>query len=507
MKKIFTAAQMAQLDRITLEQEQMAGYDLVERAARAFVYEFNRHYKPRRNDVFIFAGRGNNGADALAIARLLLEDSYSVQVVLFNTEGKLSDECEYHRRRLLEVEAAHLQEVRDEFAPPVMRAESIIVDGLFGSGLNRPLEGGYAALVQYINESGLEVVSIDIPSGIPSEETCWDLRGQVAVRAHRTFTFEQPKLAFFVAENHEFIGLVHTLAIGLSESGKEQIDSDFYQVSDLDMARAIKPRNKFAHKDHFGHALLVAGGKGHMGAACLAAQGAMRSGVGLLTVHLPACGEAVMQTVIPEAMTEADMEQSVISGVPQPNKYAAVAVGPGIGTDETQHMMLEQLILSTQKPMVLDADALNIIAAHSELLDHLPAGSILTPHMRELERLTTFCNNDFERLHQARALSVNHNVYVVLKGAYTATCMPSGKVVFNCTGNPGMATAGSGDVLTGIICGLLAQGHPPSTSAVLGVYLHGLAGDIYAGRYSQASLTAGDIPRYLGEAYKQLIEE
>lgn len=505
MKKIFTGAQIAELDRYTMRSESIEHIDLVERAARAFVYEFNRHYMPRRNDVFVFAGRGNNGADALAIARLLLEDSYSVQVILFNTSGSLSPSCEANRQRLLDTPGSHLQEVRDEFTPPVMRHDSVVIDGLFGTGLNRELEGGYAMLIEFINRSEREVVSVDIPSGLYSEENDLGRRLPPIIKATRTFSFEQPKLSFFMAENSRYLGQWQILSIGLSERGKEEIESDYFQTTDFDMARSILARDRFAHKGDFGHALLVSGSRGHMGAACLAAKGALRSGAGLLTVHVPACGEVIMQTALPEAMTESDMESDLISGVPQPDKFDAVGAGPGIGVGAIQEKMLRQLILSMKKPMVLDADALNIIAEHRDLLDLLPSGSILTPHARELERLTTYCDNDYQRLCQARALSANHQVYVVLKGAYTATCMPSGKVVFNSSGNAGMATAGSGDVLTGIITGLLAQGYAPATAAVLGVYLHGLAGDLYAGRYSQQSLLAGDIAEYLGEAYKQLL--
>ncbi|WP_329904259.1 NAD(P)H-hydrate dehydratase [Porphyromonas pogonae] len=503
MKKIFTGGQIAELDRFTIKNEPIPEIELVERAARSFVYEFNRHYMPRRNDVYVFAGMGNNGADALAVSRMLLEDSYTVYTFLFNTQGKLTPECEENRMRLLETHGCHLDEVINEFNPPEMRAGSIIIDGLFGTGLNRPLEGGFAGLVQFINESGMEVVSIDIPSGLFSEENLGN-NPKAIVHATRTFTFEYPKLAFLMSENAPFVGKWQEVSIGLSDEGKAAINASFFLATDLDMARALEPRKTFSHKYNFGHALLVAGSRGKMGAACLSAKAALRSGLGMLTAHVPACGEVIMQISVPEAMVQIDKDESSISGVTDPQKYSAVGVGPGLGKSSLSRTMLRELLCSVTKPIVLDADALNIIGEDRNLLDILPPGSILTPHARELERLTTFCDNDYDRLCQARALAANHNIYVVLKGAYSATCMPSGNVVFNTTGNPGMASGGSGDVLLGIITGLLAQGYPSATAAVLGNYLHGLAGDIYAGQCSQQSLIAGDIVECIGKAYKQL---
>lgn len=504
MKKIFRGATIAQLDEYTLKHDSLSVLDLVERAAQAFVYEFNKHYDPRRNEVFVFAGPGNNGADALAIARLLLNDSYRVQVVLFNVRGGVSTACEKNRERFVHLDNAHLQEVTSEFAPPTMRPDSVIIDGLFGTGLNRPLDGGFASLVKFINDADREIVSIDIPSGLYADENEHGKREQAIIKATHTFTFECPKLAFLMQENSPYIGEWTELAIGLSEQGKDELATDFYMVTDEDMANLMMPRDQFSHKGDYGHALLVAGHRGRMGAACLAARAALRTGLGKLTVHLPATGEVVMQTAVPEAMTIADASADAITQVSCEGKYPVVGVGPGLGTEPEQAAMLKNLIMQCHRPMVLDADALNIMAEDHSLLDMLPEGSILTPHAKELERLTTFCHGDFERLQQARALSANHKVYVLLKGPYTATCMPSGKVVFNITGNPGMATAGSGDVLTGIITSLLAQGYPPAAASVLGAYLHGLAGDIYAGRYAQPGLIASDLVEYLPQAFKQL---
>lgn len=500
MLKIFETETIKTLDQYTINHEPVDSIDLTERAAAAFVHEFGYHFS-RQKRIIIFAGQGNNGADALAVARLLHEDDYRVETCLINPQGYLSPDCEKNRQRLLAMPAVRLIEVvagRD-FQPPELTAADVVIDGLFGSGLNRPLQGGYVPLIDYINRSTATVVSIDIPSGLFGEDNRTNNPSNI-IRATRTFAFEFPKLAFFLPENANFVGEWKVLPIGIHPEAIEQTDTPYRIVTDEDIANMLIPRNRFAHKGDFGHALLIAGSKGKMGAATLAASACLRSGVGLLTVHLPLRGETTLQTVVPEAMLSLDAHEDFVSELPEINPYKAVGIGPGLGIQSSSAAVLKDLLLSVKTPLALDADALNILA-DNEWQDMLPARTILTPHPKEFDRLFGKSASGYERLHKAMEKAVKHKIVILLKGAFSATCTPDGQVCFNSTGNPGMATAGSGDVLTGVLLGLLAQGYSPETAAVVGAYLHGQAGNLAAAMYSEEGMIAGDISQMLGKAF------
>lgn len=500
MRKIFTGEYIKALDRYTIEHDKVSSIDLIDRAASAFTERFRRLYESHTH-VKIFAGPGNNGADALAIAFNLFKLQFDVEVFLFNKSGKLSDECQQKRDLLIRTPELKFVEVTNTFTPPTITDRHIVIDGLFGSGLNRKLEKGFDKLIQYINNSGCQIIAIDIPTGLFPDSNRYQNEGAI-IEATRTFTFEFPKRAFFFEENYKYTGKVETLSIGLSNDGKEHLPAVHYETTDIDIDELIKSRPLFSHKGTYGHALLIAGQRGKMGAAILAAKGALRSGVGKLTMHVPAAGEAIVQTALPEAMLTIDPAFDFISTTPPIQQFNAVGIGPGIGTGEETAQMLEELIHRAKYPIVFDADALNILAARRDLLHKIPANSILTPHAKELERLTGYCKTGEQRLEEAQALANRLSVYVVLKGAFTATCTPSGQVIFNPTGNPALATPGSGDVLTGIITSLLAQGYTPASAAILGVYLHGLTGDYYAARYDEYSMLASDITDLLPEAFK-----
>jgi NAD(P)H-hydrate epimerase len=392
-------------------------------------------------------------------------------------------------------------EVIDDFTPPTLTKRDIVIDGLFGSGLNRPLSGGYAAVVDYINKSDAEVVSIDIPSGLFGEDNSTNHPDSI-ITADYTYTFEFPKLAFVLPENASFVGKWKVLPIGIHSDIIEKTKTQFKIITDVDFAGVLTPRNKFAHKGMFGHALLIAGSKGKMGAAVLGAKACLRSGVGLLTAHIPQRGETTFQTAVPEAMLSFDDDADFVSVLPDITAYNAIAIGPGLSTQTSSVIILKELLESARKPLLLDADALNILALNPELIPLLPPSSILTPHPKEFDRLFGACECGYERIRKAQIKAMELTVCIVLKGAYTAICTPEGNVYFNTTGNPGMATAGSGDVLTGVILGLLAQGYEPEMSAVMGVYLHGLAGDLAVASASEESLIAGDIIQMLGKAFR-----
>lgn len=502
MIKIFSTDKVRELDKYTIQNEPISSIDLVERAANAFTSEFCRRYS-KQNRIIVFAGQGNNGADALAISRLLIDAGYRVETYLFNRYMQLSNECELNKQRLLSMENIEFTEVIYDFEPPILEKQDIIIDGLFGSGLNRPLTGGFAAMVKYINQSESTIVSIDIPSGLFGEDNQKN-DPEAIIRADLTLSFGFPKLSFLLPENAEYVGEWKVLDILLHPEAIANTATSYFQVTENDIASVFHPRNCFSHKGTFGHALLIAGSRGKIGAAILAAQACLKSGTGLLTVHVPQRGEQILQTAFPEAMVDLDPNQDHFSYVSDIRPFSAIGIGPGLGKHADSAKALEHLLQTTEEPVVLDADALNLIAANKNILKHVPARSILTPHPKEFDRIAGESNNSYERLLKAKDFAVNHQVCVVLKGAYTATCTTSGNVYFNSSGNPGMATAGSGDVLTGIILGLLAQGMEPETAAVVGVFLHGTAGDLAAVYQSEESMIASDIINMLGKAFKQI---
>lgn len=501
MRKIFTGEYIKALDQYTIEHDQVSSVELIDRAALAFVDKFTRLFPSVNSNIIVFAGGGNNGADALAIAYGLQKRGFDVASYLINTALSLTPECREKKELLESLPESKITEVTEAFEFPPINSRTIIIDGLFGCGINRKLEGGYLQLVRFINESGAPIVAIDIPSGMNPNKGGME-SGEEAIKATYTFTFEFPKKAFFFAESLPFTGKIEVLDIDLSEEGKKLLPSDFMQTTDLDIDSLLRPREKFAHKGTFGHGLLIAGSQGKMGAAVLASRGALRSGIGKLTALVPSCGEVIMQTAIPEAMILTESSHDHLSQSIPLQSFDAIAVGPGLGQSERSFRLLESMLSRSNKPLILDADALNILAESRDLLSLLPEESILTPHPKELERLTGYCETSEQRLQEALIFASRYSVYVVLKGANTAICTPSGKVIFNPTGNPALATPGSGDVLTGIICSFLAQGYTPYTSAILATYLHGLAGDYYAARYDTYSMLASDIADILPETFK-----
>lgn len=502
--KIFPSSSIKKLDAYTIENEPITSIDLMERAAEALTEAISQRWEIE-TPVTVFAGPGNNGGDALAVARMLAEKKYKVEVFLFNTKDNLSADCQTNKELIEMMPEVTFHEISTQFVPPVLTAQHLVIDGLFGSGLNKPLSGGFAAVVKYINASTATVVSIDIPSGLMSEENTFNVKSNI-IHADVTLSLQLPKLAFLFGENTEFVGEWELLEIGLNKVGIQQTETNFEMLEGEEIRTLIKPRKQFAHKGDFGHALLIAGSKGMAGASVLAARACLRSGVGLLTVHAPQCNNDILQTSIPEAMVQPDLSENYFSAPRETDPYMAIGIGPGIGrNEETEAALLEQLSLC-QVPVVLDADALNLLANHRHHLTNLPKGSILTPHPKELERLVGKCQDSYERLMKACELARTAKVHIVLKGAYSAIVTPAGKCYFNPTGNPGMATAGSGDVLTGVILSLLAQGYTAEEAAKIGTYIHGLAGDFAQKKNGMIGLIAGDIVDNLPTAWKLVSE-
>ena len=503
--KIFTAAQIHELDKYTIENEPIESIDLMERAAKALTRAIMDEYNSLM-PVIVFAGPGNNGGDALAVARMLAENNYTVTVYLFNVNGKLSNDCAVNKVRLMDNRRVkNFIEVRQEFEPPVLEEGMLIIDGIFGSGLNKPLAGGFASLVKYINSSAATVVSIDVPSGLMTEDNTYNVRANI-IHADLTLTLQHVKLAFLFKENQPYIGRLKVLDIRLSKEGIQKLDANYTMLEENDVRQLIQPRSAFAHKGEMGHALLIAGSYGMGGAAVLAAKACLRAGCGKLTVHSPKKNNMVLQISVPEAIIQLDREETTFSEPIDTEEYHVVGIGPGIGTSEQTAIAMISQIRRSQCPIVADADALNMLGTHRSWMQQLPKGMILTPHPKELDRMEGNCADSYERLVKASNLAERIQGYVILKGHYSALCMPDGHVIFNSTGNAGMATAGSGDVLTGIITGLLARGYKQAEACLLGMYLHGLAGDIAAKELGEESLIASDLIQYLPKAFKRLNE-
>ena len=500
--KLFLSTDIPKLDAYTIEHEPVASIDLMERAATALAEAIKRRFGTERA-IRVFAGPGGNGGDALAVARLLSAQGYTVSAYLFNTKGRLSADCSTNKERLAATPGVTFEEITTAFNPPALQPTDVVVDGLFGSGLDKPLAGGFAAVVKYINASPATVVSVDVPSGLMCEDNTYNTRAHI-VRADLTLSLQLPKLAFFFAENEEFVGQWELLDIRLHPQALSTLHTDYECTLRADVASLLRPRHRFAHKGNFGHGLLVAGSEGMAGAAILAAQACIRSGIGKLTVHTPACNNPMLQTAVPEAMVQPDLYPTAFATPVDTDDYQSVAIGPGLGqAAETAQALVAQLGLCSA-PVVLDADALNLLARSRDWQTLVPPGSILTPHPKELDRLTGASQNSWDRLNKARDLATRLQCHIVLKGAYTVVATPEGRCLFNSTGNPGMATAGSGDVLTGILLALLAGGYAPADAARLGVYVHGLAGDLAARQQGFISLSAGDIVRALPQAWMSL---
>ena len=507
--KILSAAQTRQLDQATLQVQGISSAQLMERAAGAFAEWFFGILGPdEAGEILVLCGPGNNGGDGLAVARLLHATGYAVRVALLPAE-KQSADWQHNRQRL--PAAVPVAEISGDNLPEILPG-TVVIDALFGTGLTRPLAGLAAAVVTHLNQGRARVLAMDLPSGLFADAS--QPPDSAVVRAAHTVSFGAPKLAFLLPQNAEFVGKWHVEDIGLSESFISETATPWHYTDAAVVAGALQARPKFGHKGTFGHALLLASSRGKIGAAVLAAGACLRGGVGLLTVRVPACGYDIVQTSVPEAMCLEDPQADFISELPDLTPYQAVAIGPGLGQAAASLAVLRRLLEEAAKPttkrsvplpLIIDADALNLLGQHRELLALLPENAVLTPHPKEFERLTEPARDDYHRLELLRDFARQHRCLVVLKGAYTCLATPTGELHFNGSGNPGMATGGSGDVLTGLLLALRANAQLTPFEAVrLGVYAHGRAGDLAAAETGQAGLIAGDIVRHIGPALQEL---
>ena len=487
--KILSSQQTREVDAHTIEHEPIASIDLMENASTAFVNWFIPGYD-RSKSILVVAGAGNNGGDALAIARLLRIKSYAVSLYLTDSKTNGSKDYQINLKRL---------------PPDIDRVDiidssyDVIIDGIFGSGLTREIEGELAELVQTINGLNKPIISIDIASGLDYDKVA---KSNNIIKPTHTVSFQLPKLAFLLSENEKFVGHWHIVDIGLDQGYISKLSTTFNYQPHNETKDLLLNRPKFGHKGIFGKVLIVGGSYGKMGAMVLASKASLRSGTGLVTSLIPACGYQILQTGVPEVMciTNGDtfLRNTKIKHL---INYDAIGIGPGLGTNlETLPLLLE-ILKKYDKPMVLDADALNLISENPELIELIPTGSILTPHIGEFHRLLGDSPNSLERLANQRSFSIKHQLILVLKGAHSSISDIDGTIWFNSTGNAGMATAGSGDVLTGIITGLLAQGYSPINAARVGVYIHGLAGDLAKKDLGAHAMIATDLIERFSNAF------
>lgn len=504
--KIFSTENIRKIDRVTIDEEGVSSQELIRRVAEGVTGEIVGRWSPS-TPVVIFAGSGNNGADALVVGRLLLEAGFYPRILLFNFKGNsLSRDCLQAKRDLLATGYQGLFEVIDRAELPSLGPEHLVIDGLFGSGLRDPLEGGFMMLARLISESGAYVISIDVPSGMFGD---WNSRiiGRNVVHANLTMAVQFPRLAFFLADNAPLVGRWKTIDIGLSRRAILETPTKYFYVERDEIKAVLNPREAFSSKRDYGHALLFAGCYGMAGAAVMAAKGALRSGVGKLTVHSARSVFPIVQSQVVEALFSPDRQDYVISDMSPRFNCSAIGVGPGIGTNDATRGAFETLVKSYKRPLVIDADALNAISQTPSLLDHIAPGSILTPHAGEFDRIFGAQVSAEGRLLKAIEVSHRYKILIVLKGRYTATVRPDGKVFFNSSGTPAMATAGSGDVLTGIITSLLAQGYKPEAATVAGVFIHGLAGELAAESHGEYGTTGLDIAEAVGRAIKMIMDQ
>lgn len=497
--KIFCTDRLPDIDRYTIEHEPVKSVDLMERAAWVWVGKVEKKFS-QWPSFAVVAGSGNNGGDGFAIARLLQQRGADVKVYHLPS-SHLSADCLQNRERW-KGKCVNLESVED-FQPA---ADAWIIDALFGTGLNRKLTGLAAELVKKINLLPNRVLAVDMPSGLMGENNA-DNDPEAIVKASYTYTFQFPKLAFMFAENEKYVGKWEVLDIKLHPRIIAETVTPYYYLLP-GYIRSLLPSAKiFAHKGINGYGVLVAGSYGMMGGAVLAAKAAVRSGIGLLSCHIPERGMDIMQISVPEALTDADVSGDLFSEIEIPENCKAVAVGPALGKRPETVAALEKLLRQWQGATVLDADALNILSEHRNLLDLLHPQCILTPHPKEFERLAGKSRNDFERLNNLSNFANHYRVTVLLKGAHTVIASPSGKCYFNMSGNPGMAKGGMGDVLTGVLLALLANGLMPLDAACIGVYAHGLAGDQVAVTHGMRGVCAGEVAEQMGKAWKMIESE
>ncbi|MDT0608479.1 NAD(P)H-hydrate dehydratase [Croceitalea rosinachiae] len=498
--KIFTAEQIYAADRFTIEKQQITSDVLMERAATQIYEWMNSRLQGAQVKIHLFCGIGNNGGDGVALARQLHENGYSIEVYVVNYSDKRSKDFLLNLDRLKE------RKLWPEFLDsgcdfPELGRKDIIVDAVFGIGLNRNPDAWVLKLINYLNTSSAFILSIDIPSGLFMERVP-ENRDDI-IRANHVLSFQAPKLSFFLPQTGIYINQWELLDIGLDDEYLFKTETVYELIGKPEVLPMYMPRLKFSHKGNYGHSFIIGGSYGKIGAVQLAAKACLEIGSGLLTTYVPECGYIPMQTSLPEAMVIVDDEDEKITTINFDLKPTVVGIGMGMGTHKITIKAFSEFLKTNTAPLVIDADGLNILSGTPELLNRLPNQTVLTPHPKELERLLGKWRDDFDKLDRAKAFSKKYDCILIIKGAHTIVIY-NGKGYVNSTGNPGMATAGSGDVLAGMITGLIAQGYNSLDASVFGVYLHGLSGDLSVSESGYEAVTASKLIDNIGKAFLEL---
>ncbi len=500
--KIFSASQIYEADKSTIKNQGITSDELMERAARQVFDWMHLRMQGSAVKIHLFCGIGNNGGDGLVVARLLKEHDYKIAVYVVNYSEKRSDDFLINLGRLKDLKVwPDFISANSEL--PEISSDDIVVDAIFGIGLNRSPANWVADLIHHLNRSQAFTLSIDVPSGLFLDKVPEDSKG--IVRANHTLTFQVPKLIFFLPQTGIYSNGWELLNIGLDQEYLDQTETDYQLISKSEVLQGYRPREKFSHKGTYGHSLLVGGSYGKIGAVLLASKACLHSGSGLVTAYIPRCGYVPMQAGLPEVMVITDEGEERISKINFDMDPTVIGIGIGMGTDKETITAFSNFLKNNKAPLVVDADALNILSTNKELLKYLPSKTVLTPHPKELERLIGSWKDDFEKLEKAKSFSRKFDCVIVIKGANTIILYDD-KGYVNTTGNPGMATGGSGDVLTGIITGLIAQGYKPLQATIFGVYLHGRAGDLAVEKTGYQALTASEIINSLGDAFLDLFK-
>ena len=500
--KILSAEQLSEADKISIKKQQISSEELMERAAKLVFQEIHKRLDGAHIPIKIFCGIGNNGGDGLVVARYLIQHGYPVTVYVVNYSDKRSDDflANYDKLKNITNDWPILLKGEDDF--PEINTGDFVIDAIFGIGLNRPIEGWMAKLVELINESQAFILSIDMPSGLFADQVPGDKAA--VIKAAYTLSFQTPKLVFFLPETMDYVGDLQIIDIGLDREFIASLSSENFLINAESARRIYQPRKRNSHKGDYGNVLVIGGSYGKMGSVMLTATAALRSGTGLCSLYIPKCGYDIIQTGLPEAMVLTDKENELISDYPEDFEADVLCFGMGVGTDEKSVLAFKKILESQKNPMVIDADGLNMLSQNKELLSLLPKNSVLTPHPGELKRLIGEWKDDFHKLELVKAFSKEYKVIIVVKGAHTFT-IKNEEIYVNNSGNAGMATAGSGDVLSGVITSFIGQGYEPLSATIMAVYLHGLAGEIASNELGDESVLAGDIAKNIGRAVKTLI--
>lgn len=502
--KLFSKEQIYEGDKLTVERQSISSTDLMERAGAQIFNWMHLRMQGAQVPIHIFCGIGNNGGDGLVLARHLILDGYNVKTYVVNCSDKRSKDflINYDRIKNVTKKWPTLLSCEEDF--PEINSEDIIVDAIFGIGLNRPVDVWVKGLFMYLRKTKAFTLSVDIPSGLSTDTVPKD--ENAVVWANFTLSFVTPKLVFFLPETSKFTEQWEALDIGLDPEFLFQTETEATLIGKHEVLPLYIPRTKFSHKGDFGHSLIIGGSYGKIGSVTLASKAALSIGAGLVTAYVPKCGYIPLQTAFPEAMVITDSNDEKITSITFEIKPTVIGLGIGIGTENETVTAFETFLKQNKTPLVIDADGINMLAKNTDLLKLLPAQTVLTPHPKELERLIGKWKHDFDKLDKTKHFSKKHNLVIVIKGANTITVFDD-KLYLNTTGNPGLATAGSGDVLTGIITGLMSQGYKPLEATIFGVYLHGKSGDIALEDFGYHSLMASHIIEYLGEAFKDLFKQ